>query len=433
MPTSTGQRRKMRHVGTLAFSVRGEALTLGAFVEEGSTDLNRLFVPFMDLTSGGETYPAGRYLDLELTRTGIYLIDFNRAYNPVLLLQSRVRLSLSPSGQPPAAPDSRRRKSEVTLEGVVFDFDGVIANSEPLHLRVYQILLSQEGLAFSASEYYERYLGIDDIGVFQALARDKGLDIGGDRVAELLARKSEIFLRLAREGPVLFDGAAECVRRLSAAVPVAIASGALRHEIEADPRRRRAAHTRAGHRRRRRDARRQAGARPVRDGRRTHGAAQRPAARSVARRGHRGLAHRPPLGARRRVAHGGRRRPATRPAPSLKPSASCPTSRTSRSTCSRRWRTVPGPTPRRCPGESAAGRRVRARGDQYRRQPAPLRAADGPGRLSGAGPGPVSAAAPQMGATAARPPRNRPRRLAAAAHAAADRHRVRLRPAGLYR
>ena len=82
MPTSTGQRRKMRHVGTLAFSVRGEALTLGAFVEEGSTDLNRLFVPFMDLTSGGETYPAGRYLDLDLTRTGIYLIDFNRAYNP---------------------------------------------------------------------------------------------------------------------------------------------------------------------------------------------------------------------------------------------------------------------------------------------------------------------------------------------------------------
>ena len=53
----------------------------------------------------------------------------------------------------------------MTLEGVVFDFDGVIANSEPLHLRVYQILLVQEGLPFSASEYYERYLGIDDVGV----------------------------------------------------------------------------------------------------------------------------------------------------------------------------------------------------------------------------------------------------------------------------
>ena len=120
----------------------------------------------------------------------------------------------------------------MTLEGVVFDFDGVIANSEPLHLRVYQILLVQEGLPFSASEYYERYLGIDDIGVFQALARDKGLDISGDRVAELLARKTEIFLRLAREGHVLFDGAVDCVTSIGAAVPIAIASGALRHEIE---------------------------------------------------------------------------------------------------------------------------------------------------------------------------------------------------------
>jgi uncharacterized protein len=82
MPTSTGQRRNMRLVGTLEFSVRGETLSLGAFVEAASSDLNRLFVPFTDLTSGSETYPAGRYLDLDLTRTGIYVIDFNRAYNP---------------------------------------------------------------------------------------------------------------------------------------------------------------------------------------------------------------------------------------------------------------------------------------------------------------------------------------------------------------
>lgn len=120
----------------------------------------------------------------------------------------------------------------MTLEGVVFDFDGVIANSEPLHLRVYQILLAQEGLPLSASVYYERYLGFDDIGVFEALARDKGLDIAGDRMTALVARKTEIFLRLVREGDVLFDGAAGCLTTVSAAVPIAIASGALRHEIE---------------------------------------------------------------------------------------------------------------------------------------------------------------------------------------------------------
>ena len=96
----------MRHVGTLAFSVRGEALTLGAFVEEESHGLNELSGPFIDPTSGGDTHPAGRYLDLDLSRTGIYLIDFNRAYNPYCYYNLGIRLSLSPSGQPPSGPDS---------------------------------------------------------------------------------------------------------------------------------------------------------------------------------------------------------------------------------------------------------------------------------------------------------------------------------------
>jgi beta-phosphoglucomutase len=119
----------------------------------------------------------------------------------------------------------------VTLEGVVFDFDGVIANSEPVHLRVYQILLSEEGLSFPASEYYEHYLGLDDLGILNALARDKGLDIGGDRMHQLIARKTQTFLRLVQDRDVLFPGAAACLRAVAAAVPVAIASGALLHEI----------------------------------------------------------------------------------------------------------------------------------------------------------------------------------------------------------
>jgi uncharacterized protein len=82
MLTSTGQRRMMQRVGTLEFSLKGQSMTLGAFVEVGAQNFDRLFVPFTDLTSGTETYPAGRYLDLDLTRSGIYVLDFNRAYNP---------------------------------------------------------------------------------------------------------------------------------------------------------------------------------------------------------------------------------------------------------------------------------------------------------------------------------------------------------------
>jgi uncharacterized protein (DUF1684 family) len=81
MPTSTGKTRDMEQVGTLAFTLKGRALSLGAFVEAGEPP-DHLFVPFTDLTSGTETYAAGRYLDIERNATGIYTIDFNRAYHP---------------------------------------------------------------------------------------------------------------------------------------------------------------------------------------------------------------------------------------------------------------------------------------------------------------------------------------------------------------
>jgi uncharacterized protein len=82
MPTSTGTIRRMQLVGSLQFTLQGQEMSLGAFVPDGTTQISSLFVPFTDLTTGTETYPAGRYLDLEPTATGYYTIDFNRAYNP---------------------------------------------------------------------------------------------------------------------------------------------------------------------------------------------------------------------------------------------------------------------------------------------------------------------------------------------------------------
>jgi uncharacterized protein (DUF1684 family) len=89
MPTSTGQRRKMRRAGQLRFSVKGQPLTLTAFVEEGDQVMQRLFVPFADPTNGTETYIGGRYLDLDRTTTGLYDLDFNRAYHPYCVYNSQ--------------------------------------------------------------------------------------------------------------------------------------------------------------------------------------------------------------------------------------------------------------------------------------------------------------------------------------------------------
>ena len=82
MPTSTGTLRRMELVGTLEFTLQGQKLSLGALVPAGTRRIEELFVPFADQTTGKETYSAGRYLDIEPTVTGLYTIDFNRAYNP---------------------------------------------------------------------------------------------------------------------------------------------------------------------------------------------------------------------------------------------------------------------------------------------------------------------------------------------------------------
>lgn len=88
MLTSTGQHRQMRRVGTLGFTLNGQALSLGAFVEANERDLSRLFVPFGDLTNGVESYNGGRYLELDRTATGFYDLDFNRAFHPFCLYNS---------------------------------------------------------------------------------------------------------------------------------------------------------------------------------------------------------------------------------------------------------------------------------------------------------------------------------------------------------
>ncbi len=117
------------------------------------------------------------------------------------------------------------------IRGIVFDFDGVIANSEPLHLRAFQDVLAETGLTLSGPDYYARYLGFDDAGVFRAVGEDRGQAFAPDTIATLVSRKAERLETLEREQTLLFPGAAETVRRLAESFPLAIASGALGHEI----------------------------------------------------------------------------------------------------------------------------------------------------------------------------------------------------------
>jgi len=96
MATSKDEPRRMQRVGTLHFTLDGTAHTLSAFVEEGQS-LLRLFVPFKDLSNGVETYYAGRYLELDRTATGLYDLDFNRAFHPYCLYNAAYECPIPPS------------------------------------------------------------------------------------------------------------------------------------------------------------------------------------------------------------------------------------------------------------------------------------------------------------------------------------------------
>jgi beta-phosphoglucomutase len=119
----------------------------------------------------------------------------------------------------------------MSLRAIIFDFDGVIANSEPLHFRGYRDVLADEGITLSEPDYYAQYLGFDDVGAFQAIGEKHGTAWTGAQITDLVARKAVRLELLERDMSILFPGAADAIRRASAAMPIAIASGARGEEI----------------------------------------------------------------------------------------------------------------------------------------------------------------------------------------------------------
>jgi uncharacterized protein (DUF1684 family) len=96
IPTSDGQLRPAERAGTFSFEIGGRACRLTAYIFEGG-DRRSVFVPFLDLTSGTETYGAGRYLDLEVDDDETYSLDFNLAYHPSCVYDARFSCPLTPA------------------------------------------------------------------------------------------------------------------------------------------------------------------------------------------------------------------------------------------------------------------------------------------------------------------------------------------------
>ena len=118
------------------------------------------------------------------------------------------------------------------LRAILFDFDGVIADSEPAHLRAFQDTVAAEGIALDEETYYNHYIGLPDRACLRAILKDAGKDVTEEAFEALFSHKAARYLDALREGAVVMPGAAAFIQRARVRYPLAVASGALREEIE---------------------------------------------------------------------------------------------------------------------------------------------------------------------------------------------------------
>ena len=118
------------------------------------------------------------------------------------------------------------------LRAIIFDFDGVVADNEPAHFAIFQQVLGEIGVPLTEREYYADYLGYDDKGCFAAVLAAHGRPAPKAMLDDLVARKARAYFEHIRRHLVIFPGVRELVREAAGRYRLAIASGALRHEIE---------------------------------------------------------------------------------------------------------------------------------------------------------------------------------------------------------
>ncbi|HSF58445.1 MAG TPA: HAD family phosphatase [Candidatus Binatia bacterium] len=119
------------------------------------------------------------------------------------------------------------------LRVVIFDFNGIIVDDEPIHFELFRRVLAEEGMELTEDNYYGRYLGFDDRGAFSAAYRDHRRRLDEPELARLIERKAVYYQKAIQDQVKIFPGVQNLVATLSRTLPVAVASGALRHEIEA--------------------------------------------------------------------------------------------------------------------------------------------------------------------------------------------------------
>jgi beta-phosphoglucomutase len=118
------------------------------------------------------------------------------------------------------------------IRTVIFDLDGTLVDTEPIHLEAFNEVLRERGLEIAPAEYFARMVGLDDRDCFTTVLREHGEPAGDEVVAAMIARKTVAYTAKIRTRDVLRPGAERFVRACAGRFPLMIATGTLRAEAE---------------------------------------------------------------------------------------------------------------------------------------------------------------------------------------------------------
>ena len=119
------------------------------------------------------------------------------------------------------------------LRAIIFDMDGVICDSEPLHMQAFQEVLKTQSISVTDQEYYDKYLAHDDRGSFEAALKDHGFPVpNAEQLKGFVIQKSKIFDVMMKSGLVIYPGADAFARKAATLYSLALATGARRLEAE---------------------------------------------------------------------------------------------------------------------------------------------------------------------------------------------------------
>ncbi|MFZ2062542.1 MAG: HAD family phosphatase [Candidatus Binatus sp.] len=119
------------------------------------------------------------------------------------------------------------------IRAVLFDLDGTLVETEPLHFAAFNEVLRPDGLEIAFDDYATRLIGLNDRDCFSTVLRENRKDASDNHVAQLIANKTVVYQAIIAERDVLYPGAEKFVRDCAHRFPLMIATGTLRAEAEA--------------------------------------------------------------------------------------------------------------------------------------------------------------------------------------------------------